>query len=113
MSLINFKNFVGPLGNKVQLGALAIVIIIVLVLRLNSPGSGASDTRLKSSRSEQGDILNALSDTRSARRAKANQAKDEFLDGLVADGLEEDLAPPAKPQESESFDDIRKTLGLD
>jgi hypothetical protein len=113
MSLISLKNLVGPLGNKVQIGALIIVIIMVLVIRLNSDGNGGTGAGVKSASSGQGQLLSVLNDARSSRRAKAERTRDEFLDGLVADGLNEEIPPTAKPKDSESFDDIRKSLGLD
>lgn len=113
MSLISLKNIVGPLGNRVQIGALIIVVIIVLVIRLNSAGSDGAQAGVKSASSGQGQLLGVLNDARSSRRAKAERTKDDFLDGLVADGLDEEIPPTAKPKDSESFDDIRKSLGLD
>jgi hypothetical protein len=41
MSLINLKNFISPLQNKVQIGGLLILALVVAVLRVVSSGEPA------------------------------------------------------------------------
>jgi hypothetical protein len=115
MSLISIRNLAGPLRSKFQISALAIAILLVLVIRLGLSRSAnrtevASETPLHSA-----DLLGALDRSNKpgklGRRASAPQ--DQVLDSLVAEGFDDSQQDAPKQQKNESFEDIRKSLGLE
>lgn len=114
MSLISIRNLAGPFRSKVQMGGLAIVVILVLVIRLGT--SRSADTKVSETgrAAETSELLQALTGTDRPKPARRTKVKDDLLEGLVADGLNQEQGDrPSMPSQNESFDDIRKSLGLD
>jgi len=119
MSLISPRNFVGPLRSKFQIGTLIIVVVLVLVIRLGTSHSGDASSAAKLPSTGRSGGSRDLSDMldraeQPPREQKNGRAKDDILDGLVADGFNQ---PPSQPEsqatKSQSFEDIRKSLGLE
>jgi hypothetical protein len=115
MSLISIRNFAGPLRSKFQMGALAIAILLVLVIRLGisrSAERGGEPSEASSGSEELLHVLSAAGKPRNAGR-RAAPTQDQVLDGLVAEGFQDSQQNTQETQENESFDDIRKSLGLE
>jgi hypothetical protein len=114
MSLISIRNLAGPFRSKVQMGGLAIIIILVLVIRLGTSRSTDKDPADTIRTGETDELLQALNDGQKSKPGKRSKVQDDVLEGLVADGFDDNQdAKPTMPAQSESFDDIRKSLGLD
>jgi hypothetical protein len=115
MSLISIKNLAGPLKSKFQVGALLIVTVLVLVIRLGSSRSSSYDqARAIREDATSEDLLEELHARSKPKAAKPAKASDDLLDQLVAGGIDENERPQAEtPAKNESFDDIRKSLGLE
>jgi hypothetical protein len=115
MSLISIRNFAGPLRSKFQMGALAIAILLVLVLRLGvSRTAERADASLEptSGSEELLDVLDEAAKPSKARR-RAARTQDQVLDNLVAEGFDGAPQDAPEPKKNESFEDIRKSLGLE
>lgn len=101
------------------MGALVIIVLIVLVIRLGSARSG--EEGLGTGKLGSGRSLLGFSD--SPKKSGALQGdrpsspwskNDDILDELVAEGLRDELPKnPTRENKSESFEDIRKSLGLE
>jgi hypothetical protein len=115
MSLISIRNIAGPLKSKFQIGALVIVTVLVLVIRLGASRSSSRDeVRAVRQNASAEDLLDTLQDGRRSKSAKPSRTKDDLLDELVAGGIDENAQPQAEePEKNESFDEIRKSLGLE
>lgn len=113
MSLISLRNLAGPFHSKVQMGGLAIAIILVLVIRLGLSRSGDRESTTTGQRTGSEDLLDVLDTASQPKAARRPKPKDDVLDNLVAEGLDEPVPPPTEPQKNESFEDIRKSLGLE
>lgn len=119
MSLISLRNLAGPLGSKLQMGALAIAVILVLVIRFGTAKSSSGDAvradRSAGRASGSQDLLEVLKEARKPGSGAAAKAKDPLLDGLVAEGLDREPQDQeaSEPSQSEAFEDIRKSLGLE
>jgi len=115
MSLISIRNFAGPLRSKFQMGALAIAILLVLVIRLGisrSADRSGDDTQANSGSDELLGVLNEAGKPRKAGRRAAG-TQDQVLDNLVAEGFDEGQQDLPEREKNESFEDIRKSLGLE
>ncbi|MFN5062326.1 MAG: hypothetical protein ACK5GN_05715 [Pseudomonadota bacterium] len=115
MSLISLRNLAGPFKSKFQMGGLAIAIILVLVIRLGlSRNSDRADLREGAPSEDSDDLRGVLNDARKTKQRQPPQARDDVLEGLIDQGIEQDAPEePEKPAKGESFDDIRRSLGLD
>jgi hypothetical protein len=114
MSLISIRNFAGPFRSKLQMGGLAIVILLVLVIRLGTARTNDREVAVDTQGRDSDELLEVLNETRRSKPSRAEKPKDDLLDGLVAEGLEEQpVKNGGQPAKNESFDDIRRSLGLE
>ena len=116
MSLISVRNLFGPYRNKVQMGALIIAVILVLAIRMGSSRSSLKHAPAREVESgEREDLLGVLGKARKdAASARGSRSTDEVLDDLINEKADD--GPSEQPQrqdKSESFEDIRKSLGLE
>lgn len=124
MSLINFRNFLAPLGSKVQLGALLVLAFLAFVVRYNSTG-GATEAPRETTQlrrvapsGDQEELLRAaekapLFGSNSARR-RADAADPMLEDALAGTGDTGRPPPPAQaPGGKGGLDEIRRTMGLE
>jgi hypothetical protein len=126
MSLISLRNFTAPLRSKFQIGGLIIGALLVLVIRLAGGGTYSGDgtpqdfaDRQELDQNEvsrRNELNEILRESLPARRAPAKRAAapDDILDGLVG----ENANVRQKPQRGQdpsgnSFDDIRRSLGIE
>ncbi|MFO0416755.1 MAG: hypothetical protein ACK5Y6_05650 [Pseudomonadota bacterium] len=127
MSLISFRNLALPLQSKVQVGALLIITLLVLVIRLGigsvegvAPAGGGRETpgllSPEDAREQDQALLDLLNDSRpkAAKKRQEQPPSDEVLDDLVDGTFDREAKQERQRRErgGESFDDIRKTLGL-
>ena len=132
MSLINIRNLTAPIRSKVQLSAILIAALLVLVIRLSASG-GAAITRQRvdplgysntndyaedeSARRSQ--LADLLSDDSPAAAVKPKprgliKSKDDVVESLVDGRFEKEQNQRRQMEDrNESFDDIRKSLGLE
>lgn len=124
MSLISFRNVVMPLQSKFQMGALLIATLLVLVIRFgigattNEPQSfGASHSaREQLSEEQAGQLLDLIDSDKPSRRANSTKpTQDGMLRELVDGRFDRESKERRFERErgSESFGDIRKSLGLE
>lgn len=128
MSLISIRNLTAPIRSKVQLGALLIAALLVLVIRLGGSsgapaaskqqGYGGADSEEEAVRRAQ--IADLLNDNPNVPPPKApagkqgKQARDDVLDGLVDGRFDRKLKEQNEQvPKNESFEDIRRSLGLE
>jgi hypothetical protein len=121
MSLINVRNLSAPIRSKVQIGGLIIVALLVLVIRYgtSSGGSRSSLDRIPSGAlvedgPSRDELLDLLDEPAASRRPSGPARDDSMVDELV-DGRF-DRQQKQKRQEAdknESFQDIRRSLGLE
>ncbi len=125
MSLINFRNFIAPLGSKIQIGALLVLAFLAFVVRYQSGGSIADSAPANRARrvvtQEEVDLLAAmdLEPQAPGQRRKQVPDQDPFLEGAIAGSGA--AAPPAAAQPApadrkpggSSLNDIRRTMGLE
>jgi hypothetical protein len=120
MSLINVRNLSAPIRSKVQIGGLIIVALLVLVIRYGSHSGDAprGGSRAPIDDSEdaqrQKELLDLLDDSSPARRPGGADTDDAMVDDLVSGRFAAEQAK--KRQEApknDSFNDIRKSLGLE
>ncbi len=115
MSLISLRNLVGPLRSKFQMGALAIAILLVLVIRFGITRSSERVNAELEGNPDSGELVSKVDHLnkarKSARRGAASQ--DRILDNLVAEGFDGAQENTRESDNNESFDDIRRSLGLD
>jgi hypothetical protein len=115
MSLISVKNLFGPLGNKFQMGGLIIAVALVLAIRMGSslPSRGDDDRGYDRS----GVAPAALRDFRrneKNQRGLPSKTTDDVLDSLIEGKLDEnEPQDEGQNEKGESFQDIRKSLGLE
>jgi hypothetical protein len=127
MSLINIRNLALPLQSKVQVGALLIITLLVLVIRLGigsvegvAPTRGGREAPAvlspEDARDQDQALLDLLNESRpnAAKKRQEQAPADEVLDGLVDGSFDREAKQERQRRErgGESFDDIRKTLGL-
>lgn len=119
MSLLNVRNLSAPIRSKIQLGGLIIAALLVLVIRLG--GSGSSDSRQSvddvssdARAAQRARIVEFLNDTDESDRQRSIQKGDGLLDELV-DGSFEKRQKQRRQEDSksQSFDEIRRSLGLE
>jgi hypothetical protein len=119
MSLLNIRNLSAPIRSKIQLGGLIIAALLVLAIRLGGGSSsgvrqsadGVSNDERAAQRAR---IVEFLNDTEETDRQPAAQKGDGLLDELVDGSF--DKRQKQKRQEdakSQSFDEIRRSLGLE
>lgn len=127
MSLISLRNLSAPLRSKVQLGALLIAALLVLAIRLGAsgkagaPGSapdyGSEDAEEEAiRRSQLTELLQKpTGDARSGSTSKrGSRSNDDVLDSLVDGRFDKELRDQQEQErKNESFEDIRKSLGLE
>lgn len=119
MSLINVRHITAPLRNKVQIGAIVILAIIVLMIRWNSTltsnTSRSTQSVQKQERAQRNQaLLEFLQET--TTEDKKLGSSDPFVDGIVTGEYERRLEAEKQRQkssDSDSFSDIRKSLGLE
>lgn len=123
MSLISFRNFIAPLGSKVQIGALLVLAFLAFVIRYQS-GGGASDAPRESLQGrrvisqEEGDLLAAMEQGSilgaSKRKPGQDQVLEDALAGKGANGQPGDQQPqPDRRTGGSSLSEIRRTMGLE
>jgi hypothetical protein len=97
------------------MGALAIAVLLVLVIRLGVSRSADKANKDLELSEESNELLNVLNQAGKPRPSSRSLKKeqDRVLDNLVAEGFEEESNGPPEPSKNESFDDIRKSLGLE
>ena len=113
MSLISVRNLFGPYRNKVQMGALIIAVILVLAIRMGTSQSYFKSTSTKDDTNDEltGVLGKARRDSQSARPSRST---DDVLDELINEKADADSAVEHDSRDkSESFQDIRKSLGLE
>jgi hypothetical protein len=140
MSLINARNFIAPLSNKMAMGALVVGIIIIAVVRIsgahsNRQSSSAGEDEMQASAANEADMKEeiraflekqeAVDDVRAGlgRTARppagggatTSLEEDPFLAGLIEQEiLPKKKAPaPTAPKREDGLTDIKKTLGLE
>jgi hypothetical protein len=113
MSLISVRNLFGPYRNKVQMGALIIAVILVLAIRMGTGKSNSGELPPREGRSE--DLLGVLGKSRrDSQSARPSRSTDEVLDELINEKPGEGPAQDSEDRDkNESFQDIRKSLGLE
>lgn len=120
MSLINVRNFIAPLQNKYQMGALLILALIIAVVRVigsSEPSAGRENLKLNDEiksflTSQQPSTL-----VQRNRDGSSSASVDPFQNELLPDGWEEDakkeLQAPQKSNNNKGFSDVKKALGLE
>lgn len=123
MSLISFRNFIAPLGSKVQIGALLVLAFLAFVIRYQS-GGGASDAPRESGQTrrviskEEGDLLSAMDQGSifGSPKRKSAAEQDQVLEDALAGkgGTGQPVAQqPDRRTGGSSLDEIRRTMGLE
>ena len=124
MSLINIRHLSAPLRSKFQIGAVVILALLVLMIRWSSSGSLENPAPYKASvrkeRTERNQaLLNFLKESATSSPTGAKPSNLEHTDPLIDDivtGQYERRLLAEKEREtrsnSDSFSDIRKSLGL-
>jgi hypothetical protein len=118
MSLLNIRNLSAPIRSKIQIGGLIIAAILVLVIRLGG-GSGGSTRELpevsNEERSAQRErIVDFLNESDEADRKAAAARGDGLLEDLVDGSFDKRQKRKQKEEsKSQSFDEIRRSLGLE
>lgn len=113
MSLISVRNLFGPYRNKVQMGALIIAVVLVLAIRMGTSKSYIKPHTTKEDANQE--LLGVLGKSRrDAKSARTARSTDEVLDQLINERAEEASAEESNNRnKAESFQDIRKSLGLE
>ncbi len=126
MSLISFRNFIAPLGSKVQIGALLVLAFLAFVVRYQSGGS--SDAASSANRAarrvitqEEVDLLAAMEDDSqlAGQRRKQVPDQDPFLESAIAGNGASGQPAVAQPGPADrrpggsSLNEIRRTMGLE
>jgi hypothetical protein len=113
MSLISIRNFFGPYKNKVQMGGLIIAVILVLVIRMGTSKNSTKDVDVQESGNEN--LLGVLNKTRrDDSSARPSRTTDDVLDELMDEKFDDRPSKQAaNDNKNESFQDIRKSLGLE
>ena len=126
MSLINIRNLSAPIRSKVQIGGLIIVALLVLVIRYGTSAGGFSSTGIRrqdgkpaagtvlgGSQSQQ-DLLDFLDEAPAPRKPAGADQDDSLVDELVSGRFDRQQKQRQQEQEkNESFQDIRRSLGLE
>jgi hypothetical protein len=132
MSLINAKNFVAPLQNKLHIGAIIVVAFLVAVIRLSSKpaqdtpaGDSGREAPAATEQDTDAQIANFFkskgSDPRAGLNPKAAAAagtqrprEDDLLNQIMQDkGHSKKTAASKEPAPAGGLNDIRKSLGLE
>jgi hypothetical protein len=120
MSLINVRNFLTPLQNKYQIGALLVIALVVAVVRVigsSEPSQGRENLKIND------DIKQFLASQQPSTQAQKEHdgfgvpSDDEILGGLMGDGGQDERSKegsaPVDSKSNKGLSDIRKSLGLE
>jgi len=121
MSLINVKNFLLPLRNKYQVGALLVVGLIVAVVRIigsSEPSPMRENLKVNDDIKEFLTSQQPPSEAQKGRKATQVLSDEEILGSLSDKGwrdTEEEIeaAPPVDSRTNKGLSDIKKSLGLE
>jgi hypothetical protein len=122
MSLINVRNFLIPIQNKYQMGALLVIALIIAVVRLVGSG-GAEPVGNRENLNLNDEIKSFLSSqqpstlSQKERAGSAAPSADPFQNELLPDGWEDeepkDVQAPDQAKNNKGFSDVKKALGLE
>jgi hypothetical protein len=118
MSLINVRNFLAPLQNKYQMGALLVLALIIAVVRvIGSSEAPASRENVKLNDEIKSFLASQQPSTVAQKDRAGSASEDPFQNDLLPDGWEEeqrkDAKVPEKAKNNGGFSDVKKSLGLE
>ncbi len=120
MSLINVRNFLAPLRNKYQMGALLVLALIVAVVRvIGSSEPPANRENLKLNDEIKGFLASQQPATQvqKGNTGSLPSLADPFSEGLLPDGWKDeasnDAPAPAPSKNDRGLSDVKRSLGLE